>query len=413
MAKGLMQKARLFTSALLLTVSTNTPVFAEEINTNQTVILPSCLLEKTAIPFKFLGGQENLRLIQTNIDNLDQLSEDALGSSCGKFRNVTIEWNRLNTFNTHTSRANIILTNEITLLQKLNTSDDLSKTEKFKISHQKNVNELLTYFDSEKMWENLVSLTEFPNRYSRYDTGIAPAKWLKNEAEDMAKSANREDITTEFIKTGLFYPQPSLVVTIPGTDPNLEAVLVGAHMDTTFGDKPGADDDGSGSATALATMRAVLTSGVQFKRTIYFAWYAAEEQGLVGSGVVVEKFKDRKIALRGVLHFDMTGYQKTPANKIAVLDDHVDTELTKFIADLAQTYIKVEVEHTRCGYGCSDHASWTRKGFRAAAPLESKFDDMSPYLHLSSDTLETISAEHMGRFAKIGIAFLGELADPL
>src|SRR3546814_4944536 len=73
--------------------------------------------------------------------------------------------------------------------------------------------------------------------------------------------------------------------------------------------------------------------------------------------------------------------------------------------------------HTRgtytCGYGCSDHASWTNAGYPAAMMFEAGDPDGSlPYIHTTGDTLAMMgdTAQPSVKFAKFALAFLGETA---
>ena len=57
-------------------------------------------------------------------------------------------------------------------------------------------------------------------------------------------------------------------------------VMAGAHLDSVI-EGPGINDNGSGSAALLET--ALMMAKVKPQNTIRFGWWAAEEQGLVGS----------------------------------------------------------------------------------------------------------------------------------
>lgn len=80
----------------------------------------------------------------------------------------------------------------------------------------------------------------------------------------------------------------NVVAVLPGSDPSLagEYVLVGAHLDH-IGDwprlNPGADDNASGSAALLEVARAAASMKERPRRSIVFAWFAAEELGLRGA----------------------------------------------------------------------------------------------------------------------------------
>ena len=97
---------------------------------------------------------------------------------------------------------------------------------------------------------------------------------------------------------------------LPGTDPALasEAVVVGAHYDHLGGADgvvyPGADDNGSGTAVVLGLARAFAAAGGT-GRTLVFAFFGAEELGLIGSRHYVNRPAvplDRTV---GMVNFDM------------------------------------------------------------------------------------------------------------
>ena len=86
---------------------------------------------------------------------------------------------------------------------------------------------------------------------------------------------------------------------------NSNVVMAGAHLDSVT-EGPGINDNGSGSSALLET--ALLMDGVRPQNTLRFAWWAAEEIGLVGSTDYVEGLSQAerdRIAL--YLNYDMVG----------------------------------------------------------------------------------------------------------
>ncbi|WP_448663387.1 M20/M25/M40 family metallo-hydrolase [Sphingomonas sp. CJ20] len=80
----------------------------------------------------------------------------------------------------------------------------------------------------------------------------------------------------------------NVIADIPGTDPSGAYVMAGAHLDSwTAGD--GAVDNGAGVAMVMEAARILQSMGVKPKRTIRFALWAGEEQGLLGSMAYVEQ----------------------------------------------------------------------------------------------------------------------------
>lgn len=75
---------------------------------------------------------------------------------------------------------------------------------------------------------------------------------------------------------------------IPGSDPQAGYVMAGAHLDSwVAGD--GAADNGAGSVVVMEAARILAQLGVKPKRTIRFALWSGEEQGLLGSLAYIRK----------------------------------------------------------------------------------------------------------------------------
>lgn len=143
-------------------------------------------------------------------------------------------------------------------------------------------------------------------------------------------------------------------------------MIVGAHMDSTAGQStarsPGADDNGSGSVVVLEALRVLVESGFKPKNTLEFHFYAGEEGGLLGSQDVYANYKSSGKTILAFLNQDMAGYM--PNGKPAVFTDNVDSGLTSYVRLIATQYTGIAPSTSRCGYGCSDHASATSNGFR-------------------------------------------------
>jgi leucyl aminopeptidase len=180
--------------------------------------------------------------------------------------------------------------------------------------------------------------------------------------------------------------------------------------------RPGADDDGSGVATVLQIMTAVMQSKMKFKRDLYFAFYAAEEKGLVGSARVVKEFEKRRVTLKGVMQFDMTGFRSPKDTQdIFFIEDFTNPELTKFLKALTVKYLGIipsQIGRILCNYACSDHASWTRAGYPAAAPAEAAMENLNETLHTPRDVMELLNVPHAMKYVNLGAAFVVELGEP-
>ena len=86
----------------------------------------------------------------------------------------------------------------------------------------------------------------------------------------------------------------NVIAEIPGTDPKAGYVMAGAHLDSWVA-ADGAADNAAGSAMIMEAARILAATGVRPKRTIRFALWAGEEQGILGSMAYVT----RHLATRG------------------------------------------------------------------------------------------------------------------
>jgi len=100
----------------------------------------------------------------------------------------------------------------------------------------------------------------------------------------LAKTGPAPEITIES-NVRFFDDDPmayNIIGEIPGTDRNAGYVMAGAHFDSwAAGD--GAVDNGAGSVAILEAARILNATGARPKRTIRFALWSGEEQGLLGS----------------------------------------------------------------------------------------------------------------------------------
>ena len=171
----------------------------------------------------------------------------------------------------------------------------------------------------------------------------------------------------------------NIVAVLPGKDKRLkhEYIVVGAHYDhlgmggqgsgsrrpDTLGVHPGADDNASGDAVVLALARHFKK--VRTPRSIVFAFFGAEEQGIAGSKSFVEWMKredGRRINLPAdiegivaMVNLDMVGRMRDSA--LSVSGTGTSTEF-QAMAETAAKRTGLHINCTPDGYGPSDQASF-------------------------------------------------------
>jgi leucyl aminopeptidase len=283
--------------------------------------------------------------------------------------------------------------------------------------HRRDVVEpMLANMQEKPIESTILALSAFTNRYYASKSGVEASNWLLSAWRELA--AGREDISVAQV-AHKGYPQASVTLTITGTDLADEYVVVGAHLDSiiSFGMSetaraPGADDDASGVASMTEALRALIDSAYRPRRTIHVIAYAAEEVGLRGSQEIARQFKQANRKVAGVLQLDMTNYKGAP-NDIYLLTDYTNAAQNAFIAELVAAYLpELKLGYDKCGYGCSDHASWDAQGYPASMPFESSFARDNPTIHTSRDTLANSGGQtaHALKFARLAAAYMVELS---
>jgi Zn-dependent M28 family amino/carboxypeptidase len=101
-------------------------------------------------------------------------------------------------------------------------------------------------------------------------------------------------------------PTSNVIADSPGGDPD-KTVVVGAHLDSVV-EGPGINDNGSGTATILEIAEQLTAQKVKPRQKVRFAFWGAEESGLLGSEHYVANLSDTELGkIYANLNFDMLG----------------------------------------------------------------------------------------------------------
>src|SRR4029079_3349672 len=116
--------------------------------------------------------------------------------------------------------------------------------------------------------------------------------------------------------TGERIPQASSIVDVlaiqRGTDDPDRIIVISGHIDSRVrdvmdakSDAPGADDDGSGTATVIEAAR--VLSKHKFRATLVYAVLSGEEQGLYGGKLLAQFARDHHWSVEAALNNDIVG----------------------------------------------------------------------------------------------------------
>jgi aminopeptidase N len=205
----------------------------------------------------------------------------------------------------------------------------------------------------------------------------------------------------------------NVVARIPGTDPSLPRVVLGAHLDhlpatgappggPVF---PGADDNASG--VAVVTEVAASFRAQPGLRGLDVVLFDGEEDGRRGSKWYVEEHGPRSFF--AMVNLDTVG--RLAGRKLLVLDGDSATEWVHAVRGVAWT-TGMQTELAPQGGGASDQQSFLERGI----PALQLFSGPQPDYHRPSDTADRVepsSLVHSAVVARELVAWLLGRREPL
>ncbi|MGD2153826.1 MAG: M28 family peptidase [Gemmatimonadales bacterium] len=224
----------------------------------------------------------------------------------------------------------------------------------------------------------------------------------------------------------------NVVGRLPGSDPNLPALLVGAHFDTVPS-TPGADDNASGVAVLLEVAR--HAAGLEPRRTLEFVGFNLEEPQdfvgtyRVGSSRFAAQARRRKQRYSGALVLEMVGYtdhssgsQKVPplvfkrvpdsGTFLTAVGDGRSRRLLRAFQRSTERHVPgltlVTYRTILRGFvlpltRLSDNASFWDRGYPALMITDTAFL-RNPNYHMVTDSADTLDYRFMGAVARAVLA---------
>jgi len=175
-----------------------------------------------------------------------------------------------------------------------------------------------------------------------------------------------------------------VIAEIRGSELPDEWIIIGAHLDSwDFG--TGAEDNGAGSASVIEVARSIAALGKAPRRSIRFALWGGEEEGLLGSSAYVQAHLNEINKCVAVLNNDNgpghpKGWKVEGRNDLKETMQPISDELLK---DIGGGGLSLETTYD------TDHGPFMLQG----VPALDLWVDMKPYWdlhHKSADTYDKV-----------------------
>lgn len=297
---------------------------------------------------------------------------------------------------------------------------------------------LLEQVESDRLLAHIRSLQDFRTRHIGSSQvspreGIGAArKYIKDQLEILSAASGGNLYTFEqsfeaFVTADEKSTQYNIVGAISGAEVNAGTIIIGAHYDSvgtplisSEAYAPGANDNGSGVAALLEFAR--IMSSRQYRATIMFVFFSAEEFNRQGSINFAAWVQDKNIDVLGMINVDTIGnVHDRNGNRndrqIRVFsagpnEASVSRKMAREANFLAYNYnldldLQVQDEIDRQNrYG--DHFSFSELGYPAIRLINAyeEKNNADP-----TDTIEFIEPEYLRDAAQTILALVKSLAD--
>ena len=200
----------------------------------------------------------------------------------------------------------------------------------------------------------------------------------------------------------------NLILRLPGRDPKLPPLLVGAHYDGPL-HSPGADDNASGVAALLELARRWAVDPP--RRPVWLVAFDQEEWGMVGSAALAQELREAKHPLQLMASLEMLAFtseaQSYPVpgmeaiygnrgDFIALVANTGSTLMLPGLAHALGAHVPTKVLPVPMGgrqipdVRLSDHSPFWDAGYNALMVTDTSFM-RNPHYHRMTDTVETLN----------------------
>ncbi len=254
-------------------------------------------------------------------------------------------------------------------------------------------------------------LQNYRNRYSTGDSCKAAAQWI-------AARLRAYGCDSVFLQNHTSGHAPNVVGIRYGTagQRNPYAIIDGHFDDYAATSAPGADDNASGTTSALEACR--VMQGFQFQRDLRFICFSGEEFGCYGSDYYATQARSQGDSILGVLNFDMIAYvDASPENldMLAKISNPPCGPFAAWFTAICDTYAALPCSTQMVSDNQnSDHGPFWNNGYLAFCGIED-FWPTNPHYHTPHDSIGAgyNNNDFCVQVIKAGVAGLATLGEPV
>lgn len=261
---------------------------------------------------------------------------------------------------------------------------------------------LAEMIDLDSLYSYDTRLEDFYTRFTPTDSNRSARDWIKNKF----LSFGYTDVDFQyFLATREWMnvinePAWNVICTKPGNEKPDELIIIGGHYDSYTSNSytypaPGADDNASGIAVVLELAR--VFKDYDFKRSIMFVAFGAEEQGLDGAYHMAEELLEESVDVMFVLNYDVISYEgdETPDFYVTTLKQKAFSRVFIDAVTRLNDLVTVTTNYPMS----SDDRAFDENGFQTVACHEHEFH---PDMHTPYDNSSSIDFTLMRKIAQLG-----------
>ncbi|MEW5922458.1 MAG: M28 family peptidase, partial [Candidatus Zixiibacteriota bacterium] len=269
--------------------------------------------------------------------------------------------------------------------------------------------------NSDSLAANISRMMAFFTRFTPCDSNRIAREWIAGKLA----SYGYTDITFDrFLATREsmdVYDEPAwnILCRKIGTEKPDEWIMIGAHYDSYSSNyctnyAPGADCNASGVSAVLELAR--LFYNYDFKRSLMFIGFGAEEQMMDGSNHLAQELFDDAIDIEILVNLDVISYEEDDVPDFCISCIRQSTYCQVFIDAISRLNNLIPVKMYNY---LDDDGMFHDLGYQTLAMWEYTYH---PYMHTPNDILSTLDTSYMRKIVQLAatsLPIIDAAADPV